>query len=79
LLLKYQGEKDRFNGYMPEFITLGSTSLEYTKKYRFNKEENKRYNLTDHTSEVLGLTSQNITNFNKKDNWLIRWLAHIAI
>jgi len=31
--------------------------------------------------EYWGFTSQNITNFgqNKKGNWLIRWLAHMAM
>jgi len=28
---------------------------------------------------VLGFTSQNVTNFSYKDNWQIRWLAHMAV
>jgi len=28
------------------------------------------------TTEVLGFTSQHVTDFNQKDNWKIRWGSH---
>jgi len=32
----------------------------------------------DRTFGVLRFTSQNVTNFGRKDIWLIRWLARIS-
>jgi len=32
-----------------------------------NKEGNQTYNLMDHISRVLGLTSQNTASFNQED------------
>jgi len=52
---------------MPESTALRVARPECTNHKVHNKEGNQMYNSTDHTSGVLGFTSQNTPNFNQED------------